>query len=154
VARSKAPGRIKARDYLARAASSRALYALLVADALALLPPADPRRTEPERLESMTAITELAKKLGVSRTTAQAELRRLENFGWLEGARPRFLGHREGATLYLLADVKAQEETKETRLVSREVLRVVLETSDAPGTAAAPEPAPSTGLARKWRPPT
>jgi DNA-binding transcriptional MocR family regulator len=148
-ARSK--GRVKPRDYLAAAASSRGLYRELVQDALGLLPPADGTRTDLEPLESFLTLPALAERLRVSRSTVQGDIARLENFGWVSRERPRRLGHREGTTLHLLSDVVAREETGERTLVSRYILSDIIVT---PGPSAASEPdAPTTGLARKWKPP-
>jgi hypothetical protein len=148
-------GRIKPRDYLAAAASSRGLYRTLVADAVALLPPANPGRKEPERLESFLTLAAMTDALRVSRSTVQADLARLINFGWVESERPRLLGHREGSTLHLLSDLRAREETGEKTLITRYILADLLAVPGTAETPAASEELPPSGrgLAREWRPP-
>lgn len=148
MARGSSKGRLKPRDYLAAAASSRALYRAIVEDALTFLAPADESRTDLEPLESFDTLNKLAEKLGVSRSTVQGDLRRLENFGWVGGGRPRLVGHREGSTFHLLADVRGREETGEKTLVSRSILSDIIA---APGPAEAPKPTTGTGLSRKWK---
>lgn len=109
--------------YLASLGPSRALFRLLLADGLKLLPPPAGHNVEPERIESYLPLGEIATRLTVSYATARADLARLVNLRWVSRARsPRLLGHRHGTVLHLLADVAAQDQTGEVRLVSRLVV--------------------------------
>lgn len=139
----------RARDYLARMTLSQGTFLALMEDALSLLPAADVCRADAlEPLESFLTGLDLARKLGVGLSTARADLRRLERFGWTRSISPRLLGHRKGHDLFLLADVSAHNETGMLGLITREVLQKV-----GPHTVAAPatdEPGTARGPGRKW----
>lgn len=78
-----------------------------------------------QALEVHAGIGEMARALGWSQDTVRKELTRLMNFGWVQGVRtPRLLGHREGHTLYLLADLAVEQVTGEQHAVSAQVLQL------------------------------
>lgn len=88
------------------------------------------------------SLTELGKRLGISRSVVGEEMRRLVSHGWITGESPRLLGHRKGVEPILLADVAAEEATGEAGVVSRVVLCFSLEQEEA-------KPA-GRGLARRF----
>lgn len=134
-------------DYLALLVRSRPLYREMVREALSLLPPASDKL---QPLESFAAVGTLAQKIGVSRTTASADLRRLENFGWvhLENDR-RLLGRRDRQGVYLVADLAGEVATGELG-VAAAVVRDILNTAPAASTAPRSAGPDGRGLARRW----
>jgi len=130
------------RDYLSHAASSRALYRTLIEDAISLLSPVPMGQ---EEVVSYLSIAKLAKRMEISQSTIQGDLRRLENMGWISGQRPRKLGHRDCGVFYLIADVAALQVTGENNLVTLRVLHGLIE-------LVAKKEGPTTGRggARRW----
>jgi hypothetical protein len=111
--------------YLAGIAQARATYKALYAEAVALLPP--PSVGEGTfRLESVKSLKTLASELDIAPSTVRGDLILLTNYGWLRqtGERVRFLGQRQGGSLFLLADDRAETFTGEKLLVSRALLKV------------------------------
>lgn len=150
--------RLTAPQYLGKVAPARALYRVLFEEAIGRLADAP----MPERLESFMSTATLAKRLGVGTSTIGGDLALLFNFGWIERAQGpaerhvrqdaprRFLGHREGITLYLIADAQALARTGEDRLVSRVVLAGLL--PDIVAQCADPPPPVERGVNRRWQP--
>ena len=112
-------------DYLAQLALSRALYRCMLEEALSLLPAKGTDKLEP--LESFAGISTIAKLLNVSRKTVAGDLRRLDNFGWVQvDGEKRVLGRRDAEGVYLIADLATQTTTGEERLVSTAVVQDIL----------------------------
>lgn len=112
--------KVRAGAYLASVAASRALYRLLLEDALSLLPTSP--NGKPERVETFMSLAAIVRTLKVSRSTVQGDMRRLENYGWVVEREPRLLGHREGSEVFLIADDAARDATGEALVVSRLVV--------------------------------
>jgi hypothetical protein len=114
---------MKPGPYLAGVARGRAVFKLIYAEAISLLPP--PVVSEGVlRLESVRSLQSLATELNVAPSTVRGDLILLTNYGWLrESEGRRFLGHRQGGTVFLLADDRAENVTSEKMLVSRLVLQ-------------------------------
>lgn len=112
--------------YLALLGTSRALYIWLYQDAISILPPVDPEAPVYQRLEVHTGLAGIASGIGWGRDVVRKEMARLVNYGWVQGTRvPRFLGHREGHQLYLLADLMAEQALGEANVVTTHVLNIV-----------------------------
>lgn len=111
-------------EYLAGAATSRALYQWLFRDAAGMLPKVgDPRAELPAELVSQTPLAVVASELTVSLGVVKRDLARLVNLGWVRQGAPRFLGRRDGG-YHLIADVAAESATGEVGVVSRVVLQL------------------------------
>lgn len=137
----------KAALYLSRLASSRPLYRELVKVALSQLPPPGPGQGS-ERLIVFDSMAKLGKALSVGRTTVRGDLERLCNYRWITIEDDGYLlGHRNGWTLNLLADVAARNEVDVEGVVTRMVISDLI----------VPEPVaedrtPVRGAGRRWRP--
>jgi len=142
---------IDPKEYLERLYTARALFKLLFAEAIMVIPPAAPDDTKRWELESIRSQRDLGNLLGVSPSTVAIDLTQLENYGWIEkkkrGTR-RLLGARKGAQLLLRADSAAEAATGVPGLISREVLGVAQAVQDVRVEA----PEFTCGPARKWRP--
>ena len=137
-------------DYLDKLYSSRPLFKLLFEEAESVLPPLVPGDEKRWSLESIRSQRDLGKRLGVSPSTVAIDLRRLENFGWLQARRNRrLLGVREGSRVFLMADSAAEATTGVEGLVSREVLGVPQALQDA-GAEAVHQPKAARGTMREW----
>ena len=141
---------MKPAQYLAGVAGARALYVWLYQDAVGMLPPPQAGITSP--LESRTSQRDVAKALGWTPGVVGKELARLVNYRWLrDTAMPRFLGQRDGATVYLMADLEAEQATGEVLLVSRVVLglKAPTTTERTKTTTTTPD---GRGTNRQWNP--
>ena len=140
------------KDYLAKLYGSRALYRLLYEEGMSVLPPvtADDEKHWP--IESTQAQVDLSRVLGVSASTVGIDLRRLENWGWLQRRRGlRVLGYRFKARVRLMADTAAEASTGVRFLVSTEVIGISPTLKEAGGEALAP-PEAARGTMRQWDP--
>ena len=138
--------------YLDKLYSSRALFKALFEEAESILPPLAPGDEKRWRLESIRSQRDLGKLLGVSPSTVAIDLRRLENFGWLQTRRnQRLLGVRQGSRLFLMADSAAEATTGVPGLISREVLGVAQALQDAKAEAVH-RPGAARGTMREWNP--
>jgi hypothetical protein len=138
--------------YLASIVAARPLYKLLYEDAASMIPPFDPDKpVTTVRLTSQLPMTELGRKLNVSPAVVGVDLQRLVNFGWISHRiAPRGLGSREGAKLYLMADVVALAATGVPNLVTREVLGLRVKVDPiAPTPTSSPQD--SRGAKRRWK---
>ena len=108
--------------YLARLATARPLYCLLYQEAIGVLAPPLAGTCRSDPIACGLSLAELGKRLGITRSVAGEEMRRLAAHGWITGKSPRLLGHRKGTESALLADVAAEEATGEQGVVSRIVL--------------------------------
>lgn len=140
---------MKPAAYLATVAGARGLFLQLFEDSKSMLPP--PVADQEHDLVSMASLASLAKVLGVTPSTVRRDLVQLVNFGWVQcppGAPggPKRLGRRTGATYHLLADLAAEQHTKERDLVSRVVLRL-----DSQAPAPVDGRPVGTGTRREWQ---
>jgi len=110
--------------YLARLASSRALYRLLFRQAESVLPPPSAGLKGFEEVSCRLSQQELAKRLGCSRSVVGEDLRRLLLHRWItrKGRTHYDLGTRVGENYYLHADVAAMEATGQKHLISNLLL--------------------------------
>lgn len=138
--------RITASQYLAGVASSRSLYRLLYKEAVGVLPPPRDGQPRSEPIECRLPIRVLADKLDQGRSSVGEDLRRLISYQWVlrVGGAHYALGHRKGATPFLLADVAAEERTGQPELVSRRVLNL-------PQKRRKHTMGQRRGMARRWR---
>lgn len=139
--------RIQTHAYLNGVASSKRLYTLLFWEAVGVLPPPD-CCPDFEPLKCCLSQQEMAKRLGLSRSTVREDLRRLVLHGWVKGSKAEYgIGSRRGHDYYLHADVAALEVTGVPKLVSNAVLLLSSQTrkkEDADRVG--------RGINRKWRP--
>lgn len=141
-------------DYLAKIYGSRALFKLLYAEGMSVLPPLMPDDEKHWPIESTRSQRDLAVELGIGASTVGVDMRRLENWGWVQKKRGRrLLGHRRQARVLLIADATAEAATGVPRLVSTEVLGISQAVQDA-GVDAVAEAKPGAvrGTMRQWDP--
>lgn len=133
--------------YVAGVASSRPLFRELVKVALGQLPsPCHGKGSE--RLIVFDSMAKLGKALGVGRTTVRGDLERLVNYRWITIEDDGYLlGHRNGWTLNLLADVAGRDELGDDAVVSRMVISDMIVSEPAPQ-----ERESVRGAGRRWRP--
>ena len=138
-------------EYLGKLYSSLPLYKLLFVEAISVIPPHTAVDVKLWALSSTRSQRDLAHLLSVSASTVAIDLRRLENYGWIQRrrrARERVLGGRKGAKLFLMADHAAEISTGVAGLVGREVLGVARAVQETSGV----QPGFTCGPAREWCP--
>jgi len=117
-------------EYVGRLASARALYRVMVREAIEALPPSPKEGT----LLSHASVTALSRRIGVGTSAVRGDLWRLRSHGWIsDHIAPRHLGNVHGGEFFLRADMAAMAHTCEMNTVSRLVLVDVLPTSALPG---------------------
>ena len=116
---------MNASEYIARAAVCRIMYTELFQQACAVLPPTVVGEQE---LEVSYTLRDAAAALDITISQATMDVRRLENWGWVEKRKGswRFLGRRCGGVFHLLADTAALQVTGKPNLISKEILGITL----------------------------
>jgi len=112
-------------EYINRAAVCRVLYTELFQQACAVLPPVVAGKQD---LEVSYTLRDIADALGITVSQATMDVRRLENWGWVQRRKGswRFIGRRCDGVFRLLADVAAFQVTGESNLISLEILGVTV----------------------------
>ena len=143
--------KLSAQDYLAKLYGSRALFKLLYEEGMSVLPPLVPEDDSDKHwpIESTRSMRDLAKLLSVSPSTVGIDMRRLENYSWLQrkGSR-RVLGHRVRSRVHLMADVAAEAATGIKVIVSLDILGISPTVKDSEAEATEFQKGPG----RTWQP--